>query len=136
MNIEPTGPYVYQPYAVATKHGAAGRLWAVSGLSALHPLASGELRGLTKEEAQRVVAALTAAPTGAGVPAEETEFCERCCKRAEAEIAGGHYFTLDAIGNPDAVCACGKKHGRFGPWQLLASRAVPTAPAATETNDG
>jgi hypothetical protein len=60
----PEGPYIYQPFGSFThpKHNEAGRLWAIGGL---HHLAT--VSGLTKEEAQRVLAALrppTPAPSG------------------------------------------------------------------------
>jgi hypothetical protein len=52
---KPKGPYVYQPKGIFEQPWAdAGRLWAVSGLP--NPLA--RIEGLTKEEAQLIVAAL------------------------------------------------------------------------------
>jgi hypothetical protein len=53
---EPEGPYVYQPFGSATHkaHDAADRLWGVGGIDLL-----AEVRGLTKLEAQRIVAALS-----------------------------------------------------------------------------
>lgn len=52
----PDGPYIYQPFGSVShpEHNKAGRLWAIGGL---HHLAT--VKGLTKEEAQRVLAALT-----------------------------------------------------------------------------
>ena len=52
---EPTGPYVYQPYGSVTHPDRAktGRLYGVGGVDY-----AATISGLTKDEAQRVVAAL------------------------------------------------------------------------------
>ena len=52
---EPTGPYIYQPYGSVSHpdHQKAGRLWGIGGLPWM-----AEIKGLTKDEAARVLAAL------------------------------------------------------------------------------
>lgn len=57
---EPTAPYVYQKYGSVTAEPArvaAGRLWAVGTPYATHAGLT-TITGLTKEEAERVCAAL------------------------------------------------------------------------------
>ncbi len=63
MEREPDGPYIYQPFGSVThpEHNAAGRLWAIAGL---HRLAT--VQGLTKQEAARVLAALTSESASEG----------------------------------------------------------------------
>ena len=53
---EASGPYVYQPFGsvLHPRHNEAGRLWAIGGL---HHLS--RIEGLTKDEAQRILAAIT-----------------------------------------------------------------------------
>ena len=55
MDVEPDGPYVYQPYGSGTHkdHAAVGRLYGVGGVDWF-----ADIRGLTKEEAEAVVHAL------------------------------------------------------------------------------
>jgi len=56
MNIEPKGPYVYQPYGISDIYNNINgeqRLWGVGGVSLYT-----EIKGLTKEEANAIVDAL------------------------------------------------------------------------------
>lgn len=64
---EPRGPYVYQPYGSVTDppYAKAGRLWGVGGVNLL-----ATIKGLTKNEAERIVACLTAQPAPAREPSE------------------------------------------------------------------
>lgn len=64
---EPSRPYVYQPFGAIThpEEKAAGRLWGVAGVSIMTTI-----RGLTKTEAESVLAALT--ETEAAAANEET----------------------------------------------------------------
>ena len=58
---EPDGPYIYQPYGMQDpKHWEAKRIYAIGGLNWL-----ATVKGLTKEEAQKILAALKGAPTPA-----------------------------------------------------------------------
>lgn len=60
MDKRPDGPYVSQPYGSQSypAHAEAGRLWGVSGISTRRFL-RGELKGLTKAEAEAIVAILS-----------------------------------------------------------------------------
>lgn len=52
---EPKGPYIYQPFGMQDKHHwASGRIWGIGGVSILT-----KIDGLTKPEAETVLAALT-----------------------------------------------------------------------------
>ena len=53
--VAPKGPYIYQPFGSVSNpdHAAAGRLWGIAGVSLLT-----QIKGLTKKEAERVLAAL------------------------------------------------------------------------------
>lgn len=54
-DFEPKAPYIYQPYGYQDReHWASNRIYAIG---AINPLAT--IKGLTREEAERVLAALT-----------------------------------------------------------------------------
>lgn len=53
MNDEPTGPYIYQPYGMQDKdQWESKRVYAISGVPFLI------IKGLTKDEAEKVLAIL------------------------------------------------------------------------------
>ena len=55
----PEGPYIYQPYGMQDqKHWDAGRIYAIGGLDW-----RATVKGLTKDEAQKILAALKGTET-------------------------------------------------------------------------
>lgn len=81
MRDAPSGPYRYQPYGPVShpERVESGRFYAVTGLVGL---SSGELRGLTNDEAGAIVRILTSGPQGGpGEPDVRSSY--RCADHAE-----------------------------------------------------
>ena len=56
VDVRPKGPYLYQPYGRQdSEHWEAGRIYGVAGLE-FRGLA--QIKGLTKEEANKILKAL------------------------------------------------------------------------------
>lgn len=92
-NQEPTAPYVYQPYAAGENFG---RLWGVGGPD----LFGATIKGLTREQAEAIRAALTPASPSSSPPTASEPL--RAWKQKWYPLIAGRVIALANAGETKA----------------------------------